>query len=152
MKNLSFLLLSMLTCILLLFTSALSQSKQMFQKEQKENPIKSSPAYAEVLLRKVELESTLEDLSVSYTDKYPKIQQIRYEIEKLNQELNRLLATNPNNASKLTIALGKLIVRKVQLEVDLWFLLQDYTEEADIVKRTRKKLSIFENAIKEIMQ
>jgi uncharacterized protein involved in exopolysaccharide biosynthesis len=124
----------------------------MFQKEQKENPIKSSPAYAEVLLRKVELESTLEDLSVSYTDKYPKIQQIRYEIEKLNQELNRLLATNPNNASKLTIALGKLIVRKVQLEVDLWFLLQDYTEEADIVKRTRKKLSIFENAIKEIMQ
>jgi len=152
MKNLSFLLLSMLTCILLLFTSAFSQSKQMFQKEQKENPIKSSPAYAEVLLRKVELESTLEDLSVSYTDKYPKIQQIRYEIEKLNQELNRLLATNPNNASKLTIALGKLIVRKVQLEVDLWFLLQDYTEEADIVKRTRKKLSIFENAIKEIMQ
>lgn len=124
----------------------------MFQKEQKENPIKSSQAYAEVLLRKVELESTLEDLSVSYTDKYPKIQQIRYEIEKLNQELNRLLATNPNNASKLTIALGKLIVRKVQLEVDLWFLLQDYTEEADIVKRTRKKLLIFENAIKEIMQ
>lgn len=152
MKNLSLLLLSMIICILLLSTSAFSQSKQIVQKEQKENPIKSSPAYAEVLLRKVELESTLEDLSVSYTDKYPKIQQIRYEIEKLNQELNRLLATNPNNASKLTIALGKLIVRKVQLEVDLWLLLQDYTEEADIVKRTRKKLSIFENAIKEIMQ
>ncbi len=35
--------------------------------------IKSTAAYAEVLLRKTELEATLEDLSVAYTEDFPKV-------------------------------------------------------------------------------
>ncbi len=135
--------------ILLLSTTVFSQSKS--KPVIQEDAIKSSAAYAEVLLRKAEVEATIEDLLVTYTEKYPKLQQLRYEAEKLNQELNRLRSLDPNQSSKLTLALGRLIVRKVEAEVELWALLQQYGEEHELVKRARKKLQIFENAVKEIL-
>ncbi|GIU81209.1 MAG: hypothetical protein KatS3mg006_0273 [Pyrinomonadaceae bacterium] len=131
-------------------TTAFSQTQNP-KKSEISNPITSSPAYAEVLLRKVELESSLEDLLVEFTDDSPKVKETRYELELMNKELEKIRAMNPNDASKLTLALGKLIIRKVQLEVDLWLLLQRYTEEYEGVKRARKKLVVFENAIKEIL-
>lgn len=135
--------------ILLLSTTVFSQSKS--KPVVQEDAIKSSAAYAEVLLRKAEVEATIEDLLVTYTEKYPKLQQLRYEAEKLNQELNRLRSLDPTQSSKLTLALGRLIVRKVEAEVELWALLQQYGEEHELVKRARKKLQIFENAVKEIL-
>jgi len=115
------------------------------------NPTTSSPAYAEVLLRKVELEASLEDLLTEFTNDSPKVKEVRYELELINKEIEKIRTINPNEASKLTLALGKLIVRKVQIEVELWSLLQRYTQEYEDVKRTRKKLTVFENAIKEIL-
>lgn len=111
--------------------------------------IKSSAAYAEVLLRKTELESTLEDLTVQFTDEYPKVKETRFELGALRKELDRIMAVN--DASKLTQGLGKLILRKVELETDLWALLQRYGEEHDDVKRARRKVAAFEKAIKEIL-
>jgi hypothetical protein len=111
--------------------------------------IKSSAAYAEVLLRKTELESTLEDLAVQFTEEYPKVKETRFELGAIRKELDRILAVN--DASKLTQGLGKLIVRKVELETDLWALLQKYGEEFDDVKRARRKVAAFEKAIKEIL-
>ncbi len=135
--------------ILFLSTTVFSQSKpnSVFQ----EDAIKSSAAYAEVLLRKTEVEATIEDLLVTYTEKYPKLQQLKYEAEKLNQELNRLQNLDQKQSSKLTLALGRLIVRKVEAEVELWALLQQYGEEHEMVKRARKRLQVFERAIKEIL-
>ncbi|MFN3329750.1 MAG: hypothetical protein D6687_09985 [Acidobacteria bacterium] len=145
MKSLRFILL-----FVFVSTTAFSQTQNP-KKSEISNPITSSPAYAEVLLRKVELESSLEDLLVEFTDDSPKVKETRYELELMNKELEKIRAMNPNDASKLTLALGKLIIRKVQLEVDLWLLLQRYTEEYEGVKRARKKLVVFENAIKEIL-
>jgi predicted nucleic acid-binding Zn-ribbon protein len=110
---------------------------------------KSSAAYAEVLLRKTELEAEIEDLQVEYTDEYPKLKESRYEFGLLGKQLERLASTG--DASKLTPALGKLIVRKASLETDLWVLLQKYGEQHDDVKRARRKVAAFEKAIKEIL-
>jgi hypothetical protein len=141
MKSLA--LIFMLLCVSVF--SQVKDSKKII------NPTTSSPAYAEVLLRKVELEASLEDLLTEFTNDSPKVKEVRYELELINKEIEKIRTINPNEASKLTLALGKLIVRKVQIEVELWSLLQRYTQEYEDVKRTRKKLTVFENAIKEIL-
>src|SRR3954463_16393983 len=90
--------------------------------------VTSSPAYAEVLLRKTELESDIESLITEYTEDYPKVKETKYQAASLQKELDRLLAVKAADAGKLTLALGKLIVRKCELETDLWSLEAQYKE------------------------
>lgn len=112
---------------------------------------RSSPAYAEVLLRKTEIEAELDSFLVDYTEDYPKIVDARAELGFLKTEIERLLSTKPADAGRLTLALGKLIVRKVEFEVQLDRLLRQYKSEHPDVKRAKKKVDAFEAAIKEIL-
>jgi predicted nuclease with TOPRIM domain len=113
---------------------------------------KSSPAYAEVLLRKTELLSELESLLVEYTEEFPKVKELRFESGLLQKETDRLLAVNAAEGSKLTAALGKLMVRKCELETDLWSLLKQFNDQHPDVKRAKRKVEIFEAAISDILQ
>lgn len=114
--------------------------------------IKNSPAYAEVLLRRTEQTAELEDLLIEYTEEFPKVKQLRAELVLLNKEMNRILSVNPSEASKLTLALGKLILRKVDLELDYANLQKIYTDDRADVKQAKRKVEIFEAAIQEILQ
>ncbi len=114
--------------------------------------LKSSPAYAEILLHKTEQTAELEDLLVEYTEEFPKVQQIRAELALINRETTRILAVNQADAPKLTLALGKLILRKVELELDYMKLQKQYTDEHSDVKQAKRKVEIFEAAIREILQ
>jgi hypothetical protein len=109
----------------------------------------SSPAFAEVLLRKTELQADLESLLTEYTEDYPKVKESRYELSMLQKESDRLMGVK--ETSKLTLALGKLIVRKCELETELWSLLNQYKEGHPDVKRAQKKVDIFEQAIRQIL-
>lgn len=111
--------------------------------------IKSTSAYAEVLLRKTELEADVESFLVSYTEDYPKLKEARYELALIQKDLAKLLSQT--DAAKLTLALGKLMVRKNQLETDFWALQNQYGKEHPEVKRAERKVTIFRNAIKEIL-
>lgn len=113
------------------------------------NSIKSSPAYAEILLRKVELESEVESLLISYTENFPKVKEGKFELSVLQKDLDKLLSQT--DASKLTLALGKLMVRKNQLETDYWVLQNRLSEEHTEVKRAKRKVINYQNAIKEIL-
>lgn len=113
--------------------------------------VTSSPAYAEILLRRTELEAELESLLIEYTDDYPKIKNIRQEIVFIDRETNRLAAVKASEAAKLTLALGRLIVRKATAETELSELVKTYKDEHPEVKRAKKKVEIYEKAIKEIL-
>ena len=113
--------------------------------------VKSSPAYAELLLRKVERESELEEFALDYTDEFPKVQEIKFELGLINKEMNRILAVNASDADKLTLALGKMLVRKTEVETDLWNLQKQYAADHPEVRRGKRKVEIFEKAIKEIL-
>ena len=115
------------------------------------NAVKSSAAYAELLLQKTELESTLESLLVDYTEEYPKIKGIRAELRLLQIEMDRLLAVKPENSGRLTLALGKLMLRKVELETELETLRAQYKDDHPDVKKAKRKVEVFEFAIKEIL-
>ncbi len=112
---------------------------------------KSSAAYAEVLERKTELQANLESLLVEFTYDYPKVKEIKYTLGLLQKETDRLAGAKTVNATQMTLALGKLIVRKTELETDLWSLSETYKPEHPDVKRAKRKVEIYEAAIKEIL-
>ncbi|MBS1793407.1 MAG: hypothetical protein JSS81_06110 [Acidobacteria bacterium] len=112
---------------------------------------KASAAYAEVLLRKTELLSTLEALLVDYTEDYPKVKDLRYEVGLLQKELDRLMAVAPADAARLTAALGKLMVRKCELATDLWNLQKEFNDAHPDVKRAKRKTEIFESAVNDLL-
>lgn len=111
----------------------------------------SSPAYAEVVLWKTELEAEQEALAADYTDDFPRLREIRFTLSSLRDETARLFAIKAAEQSKLTIALGKLIIKKVEHSVELWQLEQRLKDEHPEVKRAKRKVEIYESAIKEIL-
>ncbi len=135
-----------LTFLLLVFSSQLALAQKA---EDKKQTIKSSPAYAELLLRKVELESEVEGLLVTYKEDYPKVKEANHELGLIQKDLEKLLTQT--DAGKLSLALGKLMVRKNELETDYWALQTRLGDEHPDVKRAKKRILSFENAIKEIL-
>ena len=113
--------------------------------------VRSSLAYSEVLLRKTDLEADVEALLLDYTEDFPKIQEDRHALTVIDAEMKKLFAVNPDQASKLTLALGKLIVRKVEAETELWRLRKQYKDDHPEVKRAKKKAEMFEKAVNEIL-
>ena len=112
----------------------------------------SSPAYAELLLKKTELQAELEALVLEYTEDYPRVKEIRATLLLCDREMLRLVRVKTTDSGRLTLALGKLMARKIDVETELWRLLQTYKDEHPEVKRARKKVEIFENAIAEILK
>ena len=100
--------------------------------------IKSTPAYSEVLLRKTERESELEEFLLDYTEEFPKVKEIRFELGLIQKEMDKILAVNAAEAGKLTLALGKLLVRKTELETDLWNMRRHYNDDHPEVKRAKR--------------
>jgi len=113
--------------------------------------VNSSPAFAEILLRKTELQAEVESLLSEYTEDYPKVKETQYQLAQLQKGMDRVLAVKFADSSKLTLALGKLIVRKCELETELWALLNQYKEYHPDVKRAKRKVDVFEQAIKQIL-
>lgn len=113
--------------------------------------IKNSPAFAELLLRKVEIETDLEDLREEYTDDHPKVRELRFQLEIAKILIDRILAVNPAEAEKLSSALGKMLVRKIELEANFRGLMKQYNEQHPEVKKAKRKLTAFDKAINEIL-
>jgi len=114
-------------------------------------PIRSSPAYAELLLQKTDLRSTLDSLLVDYTEQYPKVKELRSQLGFLQTEMDRLLAVKPENAGRLSDALGKLMLRKVELESNLETLRAQYKDDHPEIKKLRRKIESYEASINEIL-
>lgn len=112
----------------------------------------SSSAYAELILKKTDLQAELEGLVIEYTDEYPRVKEIRLVILLIDRETSRLAKVKASDAGKLTEALGKLMARKVDLESELWRLQANYKDEHPEVKRAKKRIEIFENAIGQILK
>ena len=112
---------------------------------------KATAAYAEIALRRADVEAELESLLVEYTDEFPKVRELKYSLTRVDAEVARLAAIKSAERDRATSALGKLMVRKVEAELELWKLSQDYADNHPEVRRAKKKVEIYERAIKEIL-
>lgn len=115
-------------------------------------PIRSSPAYAEVLLRKTELQADLEAFLATYTESHPRIVDTRYELASIERSMEKLFAVRPTETAKLTLALGKLIVKRAAVDTEHARLLRTYNAEHPEVKRAKRRLDIFDTSIAEILK
>lgn len=86
-----------------------------------------------------------------YTEQNPKIIDIRFELAELDKAVDRLYSVKPNELSKLTLALGKMLVRKAGLETDLARSRRSYSDDHPEVKRLKRRLEAYDTAIKEIL-
>ncbi|PYT00417.1 MAG: hypothetical protein DMF63_07565 [Acidobacteria bacterium] len=113
--------------------------------------VKSSPAYAELQLKRTELLSDLESLLLEYTEEFPKIKEIRNTITLLDRDIARISKVKPSESTKLTLALGKLMVTRIELENDLWKLQKSYQDGHPEVKRAKKRVEVYETTISDIL-
>jgi hypothetical protein len=116
-----------------------------------EQAVRATPAYAELLLRRTELESILEDLSDAYTEENPKIKEARRQLELIEKDRARLLTFGTNDVTKMTLALGKLLVRRAELETALWSLKTRFSDAHPDVVRAKRRVASFDRAIGEIL-
>ncbi len=115
-------------------------------------PIRSSAAYAEVLLRKTELLADLESFLDGYTEANPRVIDTRFELASLERSLTSIFAVKPTETAKLTLALGKLIVKRAALETEANRLARSYNADHPELKRAKRRVEIFDNAIKEVLR
>ena len=113
--------------------------------------VKASPAFAEVVFRKAVVEAELEELLVRYTEQYPKVIEKRFEMSELDNEQDDLVKIPETEASKLTLALGKMLVQRAAYATELGVLKLKYDDTHPDVKRAKRKLEIFDKAIKRIL-
>jgi hypothetical protein len=113
--------------------------------------IKSSPAYSALVLQRTVIKAELEEMLVTYTEDFPKVKDARHEIDLINFELTRLLDTKVTDSCKLSDSLGKLMLKKTEVEMELFNLKKKYNEDHPDVQRTKRKLDIYEKAVAEIL-
>ncbi|MBX3295380.1 MAG: hypothetical protein KF762_06685 [Acidobacteria bacterium] len=151
-----FIVLSLFLCLAFIATAneTLAQNRKNAAQQGQEVNVTASatPAFAEVLLRKVELEAELEGLLIEYTDEFPRVVNLKHEVGLLNAEIENLRKVPAEQSGKLTLALGKLLVKRAELSTDLWVLLKTYKEEHPDVKRAKRRVEIYSNAITAILK
>lgn len=111
----------------------------------------ATAAFAEIALKRAEYEADLEALLVDYTEDFPKVKELRYALTRIEAETDRLKALKASDRDRATTALGKLMIRKVESEIELWKLEQSYADGHPEVRRAKKRVEIFERAIKEVL-
>ena len=125
---------------------------QPTQQQTPQGSTKSSPAYIELTLRKVEVEAELNELLVEYTEEHPKARVKQAEINSLNREMDRIAAMDASMIPRMTATFGKLVLRKVELETEVNKMLLQYEEGHPQIKKTKDKLEIIEREIQRILQ
>ncbi len=114
--------------------------------------VRATSAYAELLLKRTELKADLESVTGDYTETNPKLLDLRFELAGADRALARLLSVKANDVGKLTLALGKMMLRKLELETEQARLLRRYSKDHPEVRRLNKRIEIYELSISEILK
>jgi uncharacterized protein involved in exopolysaccharide biosynthesis len=113
---------------------------------------KSTEAYGALVLRKVEVEAEYKEMLVDYTEEHPRVKIKKAEIDSLNFEMEKIAAMDSSFIPKLTATVGKLVLKKIDLQTEVNKLLLQYSEDHDLVKRAKQKVAVIEEEIQKVLQ
>ena len=113
---------------------------------------RTTPAYSMLIQRKVKVQAELETLLNQYTSEWPAAKRLRYELDAVESEMNRMAETMALKTVRLTSGYGSLILRKISLTAELQVLFQDYGSDWPETKTRRRELSLLEGELQEIMK
>lgn len=138
--------------LVILFISAFAAAQADTKRLAVPDHVRNSAAYAEVILRQTEILADLDAALLSYTEDHPKIIELRTELASINKSIEKLVATRASDAGKLTLALGKLAVRRASLESDYIRLSKSFSKDHPELLRAKRRLEIFDETVNDIIQ
>ena len=112
----------------------------------------TTPAYAVLVLRKAKIEAELSQLTEELTNEHPTLESKRFELRAIKREMAKMRAVDTSRASKLSSAVGNLILSKVGLVVELNDLLARLTPQHPAVTKKRSELAALEREIENIVR
>jgi hypothetical protein len=115
------------------------------------NP-KMTPAYELLVLRKVNVETELIDLSSQFTSESRQVRTKVFELSVLNREMKRMHRTEREQVPKLSLTYGNLLLRKVDLEVQLNIMRGSFTSEHPAVNRKTAEISFLTSEIEMLLK
>lgn len=109
-------------------------------------------AYAEVLANRIEAEADLKVLTLDYSDDAPQVKAKKLERDLLGRQIRWLEALPDSSQPKMTVALGKLLVRKALAEAALKTLNETYAEQHPLMKKARARFEVYNSEIEKLLQ
>ena len=137
-------------CLLLVlacFTSAYGQKSNS-----RARAIKTSPAYAALVLAKVKAEAEAFEMRQKYPPTWPGYQAKQFAVAALDREMRRMRAWPASRVPALSEAYAKLLLHKVELEGQVITLRQTYGPEWLGRRAKEYELAVMRRELKELMR
>jgi uncharacterized protein involved in exopolysaccharide biosynthesis len=112
----------------------------------------TTPAYGVLVLRKAKVEAEFSELSEKLTNEHPTLDSKRFELRAIRREMAKMRAVETTDVSKLSNAVGNLILSKVALEVELNDLLVQLKPQHPDVTKKSVELAALEREIENLLR
>lgn len=140
-------ILSILSVAGLLFAVTISEVAA-----QDKNAVQTTAAFAEVYTQKVEAEIDLKILLFDFTETSSQVIAKTQERDLLDRQLRWLEALPSGSHRKLTLTLGKMLVRKALAEAGVKNLSKSVAEEHQSMKKAKTRLEMYNSEIQKLLQ
>jgi hypothetical protein len=113
--------------------------------------VRTTPAYAELIMKRTEIAADLDVLLPDYTEESPEVREKRLNLQILDSALKRLENVTLEQYLALTPAVGRMLARKLEAEAELKILSDIYTDEHPSVKKSKIRYKVFEAELKRLL-
>ena len=113
--------------------------------------VRTTPAYAELIMKRTEIAADLDVLLPDYTEESPEVREKRLNLQILDSALKRLENVTLEQYLALTPAVGRMLARKLEAEAELKILSDIYTDEHPSVKKSKIRFKVFEAELKRLL-
>lgn len=113
---------------------------------------KTTPAYGVLVLRRAAAEAELQKMLTMLREQHPDVGLKKFEVDALTREMERMRVTEESGVPKLTSTYGTLILRQVEVEVELETLLTRLSERHPDVRNKRTELGILRREIEKVLR
>ena len=114
--------------------------------------IKTSPAYAAVVLAQVKAEAGAFEMRERFSPTWPGYQEKQFAVAALNREMRRMRALPASRVPVLTEAYAKLLLHKVELEGQVITMRETFGPEWLDRKSKEYELAVMRRELKELMR
>jgi hypothetical protein len=114
--------------------------------------VKATPAYEMLIVRRAAIRAELVEQKETLTSHHPDVERTRYEFSLLDIEIEKMLASERSQISKLSRVYGHLILRKIDLQVGEHDLRNQLTLTHPDLKKNRLELDAIQQEIDDLLR
>ena len=114
--------------------------------------VKAAPAYEMLIVKRAAITSELAEQRETLTTQHPDVERTGYELSLVNMEIEKMLASERSQISKLSRIYGQLILRKIDLQVGEHKLRNQLTLTHPDLKKKRIELDAIQQEIDDLLR